>query len=68
MHSRDLEILRTGTQCGAIGAELNEIYRSHGLFGYRSFQHGHTFGVLCHYYRRESGLELCEDIDVVLRP
>ena len=35
---------------------------------YRTFGYGHSFGVLCHYYGREAGLELREDIDTVLEP
>lgn len=68
VHRRGLELLRPGARCGDIAAELNEIYRSHGLLGYRSFGYGHSFGVLCHYYGREAGVELREDIDTVLRP
>ena len=34
----------------------------------RSFGYGHSFGVLSHYYGREAGLELREDIDTVVRP
>ena len=51
-----------------IAAELNEIYRGHGLLGYRSFGYGHSFGVLSHYYGREAGVELREDINTVLQP
>jgi creatinase len=36
------------------------------LLKYRSFGYGHSFGVLCHYYGREAGVELREDIDTVL--
>jgi creatinase len=35
---------------------------------YRSFGYGHSFGLLCHYYGREAGLEFREDIDTVLEP
>ena len=49
-------------------AELNEIYASHGLLANRTFGYGHSFGVLSHYYGREAGLELREDIDTVLEP
>ena len=35
---------------------------------YRTFGYGHSFGVLCHYYGREGGLELREDCDTVLEP
>ena len=68
VHRRGLEILRPGRRCGDIAVELNEIYRSHGLLGYRSFGYGHSFGVLSHYYGREAGVELREDINTVLQP
>ena len=35
---------------------------------YRSFGYGHSFGLLSHYYGREAGLELREDIETVLEP
>ena len=35
---------------------------------HRSFGYGHSFGVLSHYYGREAGLELREDVDTVLEP
>jgi len=68
VHRRGLEILRPGRRCGDIAAELNEIYRSHGLLGFRSFGYGHSFGVLSHYYGREAAVELREDVDTVLQP
>lgn len=68
VHRRGLEILRPGARCGDIAAELNDIYRSEGLLSYRSFGYGHSFGVLSHYYGREAGVELREDIDTVLKP
>lgn len=68
VHRRGLEILRPGRRCGDIAAELNEIYRSHNLLGFRSFGYGHSFGVLSHYYGREAGVELREDINTVLQP
>jgi creatinase len=68
VHRRGLEILRPGRRCCDIAAELNEIYRSHGLLGHRSFGYGHSFGVLSHYYGREAGVELREDVETVLRP
>ena len=33
---------------------------------YRTFGYGHSFGVLSHFYGREAGLELREDIHTVL--
>ena len=68
VHRRGLEILRPGARCGDIAVELNEIYREAGLLGYRSFGYGHSFGVLSHYYGREAGVELREDVDTVLKP
>ena len=68
VHRRGLELIRPGARCGEIAQELNEIYRSHGLLGYRSFGYGHSFGVLSHYYGREAGVELREDVDTVLKP
>ena len=68
VHRRGLEILRPGARCGDIAAELNEIYRSEKLLGYRSFGYGHSFGVLSHYYGREAGVELREDVNTVLKP
>lgn len=47
---------------------LNQIFREHDLLKYRAFGHGHSFGVLCHYYGREAGLELREDIETALAP
>jgi len=51
-----------------IAAELNAVYEKHGLLDYRTFGYGHSFGVLCHYYGREAGLELREDIHTELEP
>ena len=68
VHRRGLELIRPGARCCDIAAELNEIYQQHDLLDYRSFGYGHSFGVLCHYYGREAGLELREDIETVLEP
>lgn len=68
VHRRGLELLKPGARCGDIATELNDIYRSHGLLGYRSFGYGHSFGVMSHYYGREAGVELREDVSTVLQP
>jgi creatinase len=68
VHRRGLELLRPGARCGDVATELNDIYRSYNLLGYRSFGYGHSFGVLSHYYGREAGVELREDINTVLQP
>jgi len=68
VHKRGLELIKPGASCKDIAAELNELFASLGLLRYRSFGYGHSFGVLCHYYGREAGLELREDIDTVIQP
>jgi creatinase len=68
VHYRGIELVKPGARCADIATELNEIYRRHDLLDYRTFGYGHSFGVLCHYYGREAGLELREDIETVLQP
>lgn len=68
VHRRGLELIAPGARCADIAAELNEIYRDHDLLQYRTFGYGHSFGTLCHYYGREAGLELREDVETVLKP
>lgn len=68
VYNRGLELIRPGAVCGDIAKELNLIYAKHGMLGLRTFGYGHSFGVLSHYYGREAGLELREDIDTVLEP
>ena len=55
----------TGVRCGDVATELNDIYRSHNLLGYRSFGYGHSFGVLSHYYGREAGVVALAKLDVL---
>jgi len=68
VHRRGLELIKPGVRCCDIAHELNEIYNEHDLLQYRTFGYGHSFGVLSHYYGREAGLELREDIETVLQP
>ncbi len=68
VHRRGLELIRPGARCCDIAIELNEMYREWGLLEYRSFGYGHSFGVLCHYYGREAGVELREDVETELKP
>ena len=68
VHEEGLALIRPGTRCCDIAKALNEIYAEHDLLQYRTFGYGHSFGVLCHYYGREAGLELREDIETVLEP
>ena len=67
VHRRGLELIKPGARCCDIAEELNEMYRGWDLLKYRSFGYGHSFGVLCHYYGREAGVELREDVETVLR-
>ena len=68
VHRRGLALIRPGAVCGEIARELNALYAGHGLLGNRTFGYGHSFGTLCHYYGREAGLELREDVETVLEP
>jgi creatinase len=66
-HELGLSLIRPGISCAAICAELNRFFAERNLLQYRSFGYGHSFGILSHYYGREAGLELREDIDTELR-
>ena len=68
VHRRGLELIRPGARCCDIAEKLNEIFSKHDLLQYRTFGYGHSFGSLSHYYGREAGLELREDIETVLEP
>jgi len=68
VHRTGLTLIKPGIKCMDIATELNEIYAAHDLLQYRTFGYGHSFGTLCHYYGREAGLELREDIKTVLEP
>ena len=68
VHEAGLQLIRPGNRCCDIAGELNKIYDSYGLRERRTFGYGHSFGVLCHYYGREAGLELREDVETVLLP
>ncbi len=66
VHKRGLELIKPGIKCSQICEELNDLYASLGYLQYRTFGYGHSFGILSHFYGREAGLELREDIDTVL--
>ena len=68
VHDEGKKLLKPGARCMDVALALNEIYAEHDLLKYRTFGYGHSFGVLCHYYGREAGLELREDIETVLEP
>lgn len=67
-HELGLSLIKPGATCSSITAEINRLFADYGLLQYRSFGYGHSFGILSHYYGREAGLELREDIDTVLEP
>ncbi len=67
VHKRGLELIKPGIKCSDICHELNELFAELGYLQYRTFGYGHSFGVLSHFYGREAGLELREDIDTVLK-
>ena len=66
VHKRGLELIKPGAKCSAICHELNELFAELGYLHYRTFGYGHSFGLLSHFYGREAGLELREDIDTTL--
>ena len=68
VHDEGKKLLVPGAKCSDIAKELNKIFAEHDLLKYRTFGYGHSFGTLSHYYGREAGLELREDIDTVLEP
>jgi len=68
VHDEGKKLIVPGARCCDIALALNEIYAEHDLLQYRTFGYGHSFGVLCHYYGREAGLEIREDVETVLQP
>ncbi|PRX37492.1 creatinase [Meinhardsimonia xiamenensis] len=67
-HEYGMSLIRPGVSCAEITHAINAFFAERGLLQYRSFGYGHSFGILSHYYGREAGLELREDIDTVLEP
>ena len=66
VHKKGLELIKPGVKCSDICHELNDLFAQLGYLQYRTFGYGHSFGVLSHFYGRESGLELREDVDTIL--
>lgn len=67
-HELGLSLIKPGAVCADICRQINAFLEERDLLKYRSFGYGHSFGVLSHYYGREAGLELREDISTVLEP
>lgn len=67
-HEFGMSQLKPGVSCAEVTEAINGFFAERDLLQYRTFGYGHSFGVLSHYYGREAGLELREDIDTVLAP
>jgi len=67
-HEYGMSLLKPGASCAEVTQKINAFLAERDLLQYRTFGYGHSFGVLSHYYGREAGLELREDIDTVLEP
>ncbi len=67
-HELGISLLQPGVSCAEVTQKINTFFEERDLLQYRSFGYGHSFGVLSHYYGREAGLELREDIETVLEP
>lgn len=67
-HELGMSLIKPGNSCAQICHGINAFFEEKDLLQYRTFGYGHSFGVLSHYYGREAGLELREDIDTVLEP
>ena len=67
-HEYGMSLLKPGVSCAEVTHKINAFFAERDLLQYRTFGYGHSFGVLSHYYGREAGLELREDIDTVLEP
>jgi creatinase len=67
-HEYGMSLLVPGASCAEVTGKINTFLQDRQLLQYRTFGYGHSFGVLSHYYGREAGLELREDIDTVLEP
>ncbi len=67
-HEYGISLLRPGVSCAEVTRRINDFLADRDLLQYRTFGYGHSFGVLSHYYGREAGLELREDIGTVLEP
>ena len=67
-HELGMSLLKPGASCAEVTQAINTFLADRQMLQYRTFGYGHSFGVLSHYYGREAGLELREDIDTVLEP
>ena len=67
-HEYGMSLMVPCASCSGVTHKVNEFLAERQMLQYRTFGYGHSFCVLSHYYAREAGLELREDIDTVLEP
>lgn len=67
-HELGIGLLKPGASCAQVTERINAFFEENQMLQYRTFGYGHSFGVLSHFYGREAGLELREDVDTVLEP
>ncbi len=63
-----ISLLKPGVSCAEVTHKINDFFAEHDMLQCRTFGYGHSFGVLSHYYGREAGLEMREDVYTVLEP
>ena len=61
-------MIKPGARCCDIARTLNDIYESYDLCNTAPSATDILSACVCHYYGREAGLELREDIETELRP
>lgn len=67
-HEYGMSLLRPEVTCAEITHKINAFFEERDLLQYRTFGYGHSFGILSHYYGRETSLELREDVNTTLKP
>lgn len=61
-HEYGMSLLKLGVSCAEVTHKSNAFFEERDLLKYQPFGYGHSFGLLSHYYGREAGLELWEDV------
>jgi creatinase len=67
-HEYGMSLLKPGVSCAEVTHKINDFFAERDMLQYRNFGYGHSFGVLSHYYGREAGLEIQQDIETMLEP
>ena len=65
-HEYGMSLLKPGASCAEVTQKINTFFAERDMLQYRTFGYGHSCGVLSHYYGREAGLELRENVDTVV--